>query len=60
MIIEKSLEEIILDDIQQLVDDGVQEGKEIEYKEFLNLDEDDHKEKLLGKSRPSRTPRMAT
>ncbi|MFH5802360.1 helix-turn-helix domain-containing protein [Haladaptatus sp. CMAA 1911] len=48
MIIEKSLEDITLDDIHQLVDEEVQEGKEIEYKEFLDLDKDDHKEKLLG------------
>ena len=48
MIIEKSLEDITLDDIQQLVDDEVQEGKEIEYKEFLALDKDNHKEALLG------------
>ncbi|QIB75322.1 ATP-binding protein [Halogeometricum borinquense] len=48
MIIEKSLEDIALDDIQQLVDEKVQEGKEIEYKEFLDLDKDDHKETLLG------------
>ena len=48
MIIEKSLEDITLDDIQQLVDDKVQEGKEVEYKEFLDLDKDEHKEALLG------------
>ena len=48
MIIEKSLKDITLDDIQQLVDDSVQEGKKIEYKEFLDLDKDDHKEALLG------------
>lgn len=47
MIIEKSLKDISLNDIRQLVDDGVQEGKEIEYKEFLNLDKQVHKEKLL-------------
>jgi len=48
MIIEKSLEEISFDDIQQLIDDDVQEGKEIEYKEFLDLDKQKHKETLLG------------
>ena len=47
MIIEKSLEDIALTDIQQLIDDEVQEGKEIEYKEFLDLDNQKHKEVLL-------------
>jgi hypothetical protein len=43
----KNLEQIALADLQQLVDDGVPEGKTIEYKrEFYRLDATDSKDKV--------------
>ena len=47
--IEKSLSEIETDDLEELVELNVQEGKGIEYKEYLDLsdDENDHKAKFV-------------
>jgi len=51
-IFEKSVDNISLDDVEQLVSEGIQEGKQIEYKEYLNLDNDsaEHKTKLLAEA----------
>jgi hypothetical protein len=47
IMLNKNLEEIGLDDLQQLVSDGVPEGKTIEYKrEFYRLDALDDKDKV--------------
>lgn len=51
-IFEKPVEEISLDDVEQLVSEGIQEGKQVEYKEYLNLDDGsaDHKTTLLAEA----------
>ncbi|MDS0243409.1 MULTISPECIES: RNA-binding domain-containing protein [unclassified Haloferax] len=51
-IFEKPVDEITLGDVEQLVTEGIQEGKQIEYKEYLNLDTDssDHKTTLLAEA----------
>ena len=48
--IEKPLSEITVSDLQELVELGIQEGREIEYKEYLDLstDENDHKATFIG------------
>lgn len=50
--IEKPLSEITKSDLQRLVDLGIQEGKEIEYKEYLDLstDANNHKATFVGEA----------
>ena len=49
-IFENPIDEISRSDVEQLVSEGIQEGKQIEYKAYLNLDDDsaDHKATLLA------------
>jgi hypothetical protein len=51
-IFNKPVDEVGFDDVEQLVSEGIQEGKQIEYKEYLNLDNDsvEHKTKLLAET----------
>lgn len=51
-IFEKPVDEISRSDVEQLVSEGIQEGKQIEYKEYLNLDDDStsHKTTLLAEA----------
>jgi hypothetical protein len=48
--IKKPLSEITITDLQELIELGVQESKEIEYKEYLDLstDANNHKSKFVG------------
>lgn len=46
--ISSSLDEITIDDLQRLVEDRVSEGKTIEYKRELNLNDIDHKRTLFS------------
>lgn len=49
-VIDKPLEDIEISDLQELIELGVQEGKEIEYKKFMDIstDANDHKETFVG------------
>ena len=47
--LEKPLDEITEDDIQELVDDSVEESKELEYKQYLDpANKDKRKTSLLA------------
>jgi hypothetical protein len=47
--LDKPLDEVTEDDLQDLVDNSIQESKQLEYKEFLDSsNDDDHKTSLLA------------